>query len=202
MATTDAEMRDRIQAAASPNSLVNYGFWLYLMTDIIIFSMLFAAFMVLSQNYAGGPSGPDIFDLKEVFLETMALLLSSLTFGLAMISMAQGKKSAVQLWLLVTFLFGACFLALELNEFTELFSQGYGPQRSGFLSSFFALVGTHGTHVTFGMLWIIVMVVQIGIKGLTPPVASRLARLSLFWHFLDIVWIAVFSTVYLGAMYR
>lgn len=202
MASTDMAMHDRIQAEMSPNSLVSLGFWLYLMSDIVIFAMLFAAFVELSTHYAGGPSGQDLFDLGEVFFETMALLLSSITFGFAMISLHKGKKSAVQLWLLVTFLFGACFLALELHEFLELAMEGNGPQRSAFLSSFFALVGTHGTHVTFGMIWILTMLAQVSIKGITPPVASRIARLSLFWHFLDIVWIAVFSTVYLGAMYR
>lgn len=202
MTTTDAAVDDGIKAEASQGTIVNFGFWIYLMSDVIIFSMLFAAFVVLSTNYAGGPTGRDLFELPEVFLETAALLFSSLTYGMAMIALRQGKKPLVQVWLLVTFLLGACFIGLELHEFFGLAAEGYGPQRSAFLSAFFTLVGTHGTHVTFGLLWIMVMVGQIAYKGLTPAVASRLTRLSLFWHFLDIVWIAVFSTVYLGGMYR
>lgn len=202
MATTDAAGTDGIRAEASQGTIVNFGFWIYLMSDVIIFSMLFAAFVDLSTHYANGPTGRDLFELPEVFLETAALLFSSLTYGMAMIALRQGKKLSVQAWLLVTFLLGACFIGLELHEFFGLVAEGYGPQRSAFLSAFFTLVGTHGTHVTFGLLWIMVMVGQIAYKGLTPAVASRLTRLSLFWHFLDIVWIAVFSTVYLGGMYR
>ncbi|HET7314765.1 MAG TPA: cytochrome o ubiquinol oxidase subunit III [Salinisphaera sp.] len=195
-------MHDEIQAEASQGTVVNFGFWIYLMSDVIIFSMLFAGFVVLSTSYAGGPTGRELFELPGVFLETLALLFSSLTYGLVMISLRQGNKRRVQGWLLVTFLLGACFIGLELHEFLSLALEGHGPQRSGFLSAFFTLVGTHGTHVTFGLLWILVMVGQVAYKGLTPAVASRLTRLSLFWHFLDIVWIAVFSTVYLGGMYR
>jgi cytochrome o ubiquinol oxidase subunit 3 len=202
MATTDAAMQDGIQAEASHGTVVNFGFWLYLMSDVIIFSMLFVTFVNLSDRYAQGPTGQDLFELSDVFLETMALLISSLTYGLAMISLRKGDKQWVMGWLAITFFFGACFIGLEVNEFLGLVSEGAGPQRSAFLSSFFTLVGTHGTHVTFGLIWIITMIAQISYKGLTPPVASRLTRLSLFWHFLDIVWIAVFSTVYLGGMYR
>lgn len=202
MATTDAAVDDGIQAEASQGTIVNFGFWIYLMSDVIIFSMLFVAFVDLSTHYAQGPTGRDLFELPEVFLETLALLFSSLTYGLVMISLRQGNKKWVQGWLLITFLLGACFIGLELHEFLGLVAEGHGPQRSAFLSSFFTLVGTHGTHVTFGLIWILTMVGQVAYKGLTPAVASRLTRLSLFWHFLDIVWIAVFSTVYLGGMYR
>lgn len=202
MATTDATGADGIRAEASQGTIVNFGFWVYLMSDVIIFSMLFAAFVDLSTHYANGPTGRELFELPEVFLETAALLFSSLTYGMAMIALRQGKKLSVQAWLLITFLLGACFIGLELHEFFGLVAEGAGPQRSAFLSAFFTLVGTHGTHVTFGLIWILVMVGQVAYKGLTPAVASRLTRLSLFWHFLDIVWIAVFSTVYLGGMYR
>lgn len=202
MATTEAAVNDGIRAEASQGTIVNFGFWIYLMSDVIIFSMLFAAFLDLSTHYAQGPSGRELFDLPGVFLETMALLFSSLTYGMAMIALRQGNKKWVQGWLLITFLLGAGFIGLELHEFLGLAFEGHGPQRSAFLSAFFTLVGTHGTHVTFGLIWILVMIGQVAYKGLTPAVASRLTRLSLFWHFLDIVWIAVFSTVYLGGMYR
>ncbi|NNC24043.1 cytochrome o ubiquinol oxidase subunit III [Salinisphaera sp. USBA-960] len=202
MATTDAAAHDGIRAEASQGTVVNFGFWLYLMSDVIIFSMLFVAFVNLSTNYAQGPTGQELFELPLVFIETMALLISSLTYGLVMICLRQGNTKWVQGWLLITFLLGVGFVGLELYEFLHLAFEGYGPQRSAFLSSFFTLVGTHGTHVTFGLIWILVMVGQVAYKGLTPAVASRLTRLSLFWHFLDIVWIAVFSTVYLGGMYR
>lgn len=202
MAVTSTSLQNELRAGTHPDRPEIYGFWLYLMSDVIIFSMLFAGFVDLSMNYAQGPTGADLFELPDVFLETMALLISSLTYGLAMISLRKGDRSWVLGWLAITFVFGACFIGLEVNEFIALVGEGAGPDRSGFLSAFFALVGTHGTHVTFGLIWILVMMGQVAFKGLTGPVASRLARLSLFWHFLDIVWICVFSTVYLGAMYR
>lgn len=189
-----------VHAASSPNTMVNFGFWVYLMSDVIIFSMLFTMFVTVSSHYNGGPSGHDIFELRDVFLETMALLLSSITFGLAMLNMHAEKKGGVLMWLAITFAFGACFIGLEVREFVGLVHEGAGPQASAFLSAFFTLVGTHGTHVTFGLIWIAVMIGQVAVKGVTPKVASRLFRLSLFWHFLDIVWIAVFSTVYLSGV--
>src|SRR5699024_2344237 len=155
--------------------------WLYLMSDVIIFSMLFVAFVDLSTHYAQGPSGRDLFDIPYAFVETMALLISSLTYGLAMISLRQGDRQWVMGWLAITFLFGACFIGMEVHEFYEMVADGAGPNRSGFLSAFFALVGTHGTHVTFGLIWILTMIGQVAFKGLTPAVASRLSRLSLFW---------------------
>ena len=130
----------------------------------------------------------------------MALLFSSITFGMAMLSMHARRKSQVLLWLLITFVFGALFVGLEVHEFLGLVAEGAGPWSSAFLSAFFTLVGTHGTHVTFGLIWIAVMIGQVATKGVTAPVASRLMRLALFWHFLDIVWIAVFSTVYLSGV--
>lgn len=173
------------------------GFWLYLMTDCILFASLFATYAVLSGSFAGGPSGHDIFQLDFVAVETLFLLLSSITFGFAMLKMFDGKKAGVLGWLAVTFLFGAGFIAMEIYEFHHLIVHEAGPDRSGFLSAFFTLVGTHGIHVTSGLVWIIVMMVSITKKGLTERNRTRLMCLSLFWHFLDVVWICVFTVVYL-----
>lgn len=196
MSTSPAEIR----VESSPDTARNLGFWVYLMSDCIIFSMLFVTFVDLSTHYAGGPTAEEIFALPIVFLETMVLLMSSLTYGLAMVAMERADEKRVKQYLLVTFFFGACFIGMELYEFVELVAEGAGPTRSAFLSGFFALVGTHGAHVTFGLIWIATMVFQVQRKGLTPDVASRITRLSMFWHFLDVVWIAVFSTVYLAGM--
>jgi cytochrome o ubiquinol oxidase subunit 3 len=173
------------------------GFWLYLMSDAIIFALLFATYVVMTPNNAGGPTGKTLFSLGRTFTETMLLLISSITFGFATVAMRLGRPSEVLAWLAVTFLLGAGFVSLEIMEFTGLFAQGAGPQRSGFLSAFFTLVGTHGLHVSMGMVWIVIMSIQVLTKGLSAPVASRLFRLGLFWHFLDIVWIGIFSIVYL-----
>ncbi|MEM9633335.1 MAG: cytochrome o ubiquinol oxidase subunit III [Pseudomonadota bacterium] len=174
-----------------------FGFWIYLMTDAVIFALLFASYVVLSKNSAAGPSSKELFDLGHTAGETVLLLLSSLTFGLATISMSEDRANRVVQWLLVTLVLGLGFLAMELIEFHGMISQGAGPETSGFLSAFFTLVGTHGLHVTFGSIGICVMVGQVLVKGLTLPVRSRLIRLGLFWHFLDIVWIGIFSVVYL-----
>jgi cytochrome o ubiquinol oxidase subunit III len=174
-----------------------FGFWLYLMSDAIIFALLFATYVVMAPNHAGGPTGQTLFSLGRTFAETMLLLCSSITFGFATVAMRFGRPSEVLAWLAVTFLLGAGFVSLEIMEFTGLVAQGAGPQRSGFLSAFFTLVGTHGLHVSMGMVWIVIMAIQVLAKGLTDPVASRLFRLGLFWHFLDIVWIGIFSIVYL-----
>ena len=173
------------------------GFWLYLMTDCILFASLFATYAVLSGSFAGGPSGHDIFQLDFVAVETLFLLLSSITFGFAMLKMFDGKKAGVLGWLAVTFLFGAGFIAMEIYEFHHLIGEGFGPQRSGFLSAFFALVGTHGLHVTAGLIWMAIMMYQINKHGITPTAKTRMSCLSLFWHILDVVWICVFTVVYL-----
>jgi cytochrome o ubiquinol oxidase subunit 3 len=173
------------------------GFWLYLMSDLVLFSALFATFAVLRHNYAGGPTGKELFHLPYLFIETMFLLFSSATCGLTMLAVHKVDRGRVLLGLSVTFLLGLGFLSMEINEFRDLILEGNGPGRSGFLSAFFTLVGTHGTHVTFGLIWMAVMAGQVIAKGLTLPVQSRLMRLSMFWHFLDIVWIGVFSIVYL-----
>ena len=174
-----------------------FGFWLYLMSDAIIFALLFATYVVMAPNHAGGPTGQDVFSLGRAFAETMLLLCSSITFGFASVAMRLGNRRVMLTWLGVTFVLGAGFLALEISEFAGMVEQGAGPQRSGFLSAFFTLVGTHGLHVTMGLVWIAILSSQAVVKGLTPPVVSRLFRLGLFWHFLDIVWVGIFSIVYL-----
>jgi cytochrome o ubiquinol oxidase subunit 3 len=178
------------------------GFWIYLMSDCLIFAVLFATYGVLSNNYAGGPGPTELFDLSLVAVNTSMLLLSSITYGFAMLSSYRKSVAGTQLWLAVTGLFGAAFLAIELYEFAHMIHEGAGPQRSAFLSSFFTLVGTHGLHVTFGIVWLITLMVQIGKHGLNKANARRLACLSLFWHFLDVIWIGVFTFVYLMGMLR
>jgi cytochrome o ubiquinol oxidase subunit 3 len=173
------------------------GFWIYLMSDCLIFACLFATHAVLGRNYAAGPSPADLFDLKLILVSTFMLLFSSITYGFAMLMMEKNKLLETLAWLGVTFLFGAAFLGLEFYEFSHLFHEGATPQRSAFLSSFFTLVGTHGLHVTVGLLWMIVLAVQCWQRGLIPENRRRLMCLSMFWHFLDVVWIGVFSFVYL-----
>ena len=185
--------------AESPTIL---GFWIYLMSDALLFAALFATFGVLSTSYAGGPTPREIFELPLVALNTGILLVSSITYGFAMLAMEKGSVRTTQLWLLVTGLLGAAFVGVELYEFGNLIAEGATPQRSGFLSGFFTLVSTHGLHVTTGIIWIMVMLVQLGQRGLVPENKRRLLCLSMFWHFLDVVWIGVFTFVYLLGMIR
>jgi cytochrome o ubiquinol oxidase subunit 3 len=173
------------------------GFWLYLMSDCLLFAVLFATYAVLGRNYAAGPSGADLFELPLVAVNTSLLLLSSITYGFAMIAMQYGRKQQVLMWLAITGLFGLGFLGIELKEFAHLIHEGAGPGRSAFLSSFFTLVGTHGLHVTFGTIWLVTLMVQVNKLGLTHENKRRLVCLSMFWHFLDVVWIGVFTFVYL-----
>jgi cytochrome o ubiquinol oxidase subunit 3 len=173
------------------------GFWIYLMSDALIFATLFATYGVLSTSYAGGPTQRELFELPLVALNTAILLVSSITYGFAMIAMQQGKLGGTRLWLIVTALLGASFVGVELYEFGNLIAEGATPQRSAFLSAFFTLVSTHGLHVSFGILWIGVMLFQLGQRGLHPENQKRLMCLSMFWHFLDVVWIGVFTFVYL-----
>jgi len=173
------------------------GFWLYLMSDCLIFACLFAVYAVLGRSYAAGPSGADLFDLPLVALNTSMLLLSSITYGFAMLAMQKKRVPQVLIWLGITGLFGLAFIGLELYEFHHLIHQGAGPQRSAFLSAFFALVGTHGLHVTFGIIWLVVLMFQVARGGLIAANRRRLMCLSMFWHFLDVVWIGVFTFVYL-----
>jgi len=176
-----------------------FGFWLYLMSDCLVFAVLFATYAVLGRSYAAGPSGADLFDLPLVAVNTGLLLLSSITYGFAMIGMQHGRQKALLAWLALTGLLGLGFLSIELYEFAHLLHEGAGPQRSAFLSAFFTLVGTHGLHVTLGLLWFVSMMAQVATLGFRPIVVRRLLCLTLFWHALDIVWIGVFTIVYLGA---
>ncbi|MEN2785978.1 cytochrome o ubiquinol oxidase subunit III [Sphingomonas qilianensis] len=178
------------------------GFWIYLMSDCLIFAMLFATYGVLGTSYAGGPGPKELFELPLVALNTSMLLLSSITYGFAMLNMTEGKQRATLVWLGITGLFGAAFLSIELYEFYHLIHEGATPQRSAFLSSFFTLVGTHGLHVTFGIIWLVTLMVQVARKGLITANRRRLMCLSLFWHFLDVIWIGVFTFVYLMGMLR
>jgi cytochrome o ubiquinol oxidase subunit 3 len=173
------------------------GFWIYLMSDCLLFASLFAAYAVLSGNTAGGPAGKELFDLPYVALETLLLLVSSSTYGLAMLAMDRGHRGRVMRWLAATFVLGLAFIGMEVSEFHHLVTQGSGPDRSAFLSSYFTLVGTHGLHVASGLLWMGAMMVQVARRGLAQTVRTRLVCLSLFWHFLDIIWICVFTIVYL-----
>ena len=193
------EKDDHDHGDASPTAL---GFWIYLMSDALIFAALFATFGVLSTSYAGGPTPREIFNLPLVALNTALLLFSSITYGFAMLVMEKGAVRATQAWLLVTGLLGAAFVCVELYEFSELIAEGATPQRSGFLSGFFTLVGTHGLHVTAGIVWILVMLVQLKQRGLILENKRRLLCLSMFWHFLDVIWIGVFTFVYLLGMLR
>ena len=180
-----------------PENGTSLGFWIYLMSDCLIFAILFAVYAVLGRNYAAGPSGADLFDLKLVALNTTMLLLSSITFGFAMLEAQRNRLGAAITWLIVTGLFGLGFLFIELYEFHHMIHLGAVPQRSAFLSSFFTLVGTHGLHVTFGIIWLVTLLFQLGKHGLIPANRRRLMCLSMFWHFLDLIWIAVFTFVYL-----
>jgi cytochrome o ubiquinol oxidase subunit 3 len=185
-----------------PGQSTMLGFWLYLMSDCLIFAMLFATFGVLGTSYAAGPGPKDLFDLKLVALNTAMLLFSSITYGFAMLEMQKGNKSTTQMWLAITGLFGLAFLCIELYEFHHMIHEGAGWWRSAFLSSFFTLVGTHGLHVTFGIIWLVVLMVQVSRFGLIEANQRRLMCLSMFWHFLDVVWIGVFTFVYLMGVVR
>ena len=185
-----------------PETGTMLGFWIYLMSDCLIFAILFATYTVLGQNYAAGPAPADLFDLELVAINTSMLLFSSITYGFAMLAMEKDKVGATQAWLAITGLFGLAFLSIELYEFAHLIHEGATPQRSGFLSAFFALVGTHGLHVTFGIIWLVTLMVQVGQKGLIAANQRRLMCLSMFWHFLDVIWIGVFTFVYLMGMLR
>ena len=190
---------DHGHGAGSPTIL---GFWIYLMSDALLFAALFATYGVLSTSYAGGPTPRELFDLPLVALNTAILLVSSITYGFAMLAMERGALRGTQLWLLVTGLFGVAFVGVELYEFSHLIAEGATPQRSGFLSGFFTLVATHGLHVTVGIVWILVMLVQLQQRGLHLDNKRSLLCLSMFWHFLDVIWIGVFTFVYLLGMLR
>jgi cytochrome o ubiquinol oxidase subunit III len=188
-----------MRGPAPTRVVVGYGFWLFLLSDIIIFSALFAAYAVLSGNTNGGPSGVALFDKTRVFIETACLLASSVTCGFATLAVQARHQLGSYAWMIVTFVLGAAFLSLERAEFAHMIATGNGPTRSAFLSAFFTLVGTHGLHVTIGLCWLVVMMLQIATLGFLPMVRRRFYCFGLFWHALDIVWIGVFTIVYLGA---
>jgi cytochrome o ubiquinol oxidase subunit 3 len=182
---------------ASKRVIVGYGFWIFLLSDIILFSAFFAAYAVLRTETAGGPSGRDLFDPGSVAIETACLLLSSFTCGMSAVATGARSQLWTQVFLVATGLLGAAFLAFEAKDFAGMVAQGAGPQRSAFLSSFFAVVGCHGIHVTTGMLWLGTMMAQVWVKGFRPNILRRLLCFNLFWHVLDIIWIALFTIVYL-----
>ena len=173
-----------------------FGFWVYLMTDLIMFAALFATYAVLRNATFGGPTGAMLFSFPNALTETLILLTSSFTCGLAMLAARRGSVNHTMAWFGVTFILGLTFLGIELKEFSALIADGNGPQRNAFLSSFFTLVGTHGLHIAAGLLWMVVAIIQVRLRGLNPFFTSKLARLALFWHFLDIVWIFIFTIVY------
>ena len=173
------------------------GFWLYLMSDCLIFAVLFAVYAVVGRSYAAGPSGAELFDLPLVALNTAMLLLSSITYGFAMLEMQRRRVKPVLFWLAITGVLGCAFTGITMYEFAHLIHEGAVPQRSAFLSAFFTLVGTHALHVAVGILWLVVLMVQVGRGGLIAENRRRLMCLSMFWHFLDVIWIGVFTFVYL-----
>jgi cytochrome o ubiquinol oxidase subunit 3 len=177
--------------------VVGYGFWVFLISDIIMFSAFFATYAVLTDATAGGPGGRDLFDIGNVGIETACLLTSSLTCGLAGIGAQARNAKLFYIAMAITFVLGAAFLFLEVREFADLVAHGAGPSRSGFLSGFFALIGCHGIHVSAGLLWLLTMMAQVFAKGYREDILRRLLCFSLFWHTLDIIWVALFSLVYL-----
>jgi cytochrome o ubiquinol oxidase subunit 3 len=177
--------------------VVAYGFWIFILSDMVMFSALFAAFAVLRGNTAGGPTGAELFNLRNVFIETICLLLSSYTCGLGALSAERRQPMRFFIFAVLTFVLGAAFLFIEVSEFAGMMAKGAGPSRSGFLSAFFTLVGTHGIHVASGLIALIYLVAQVIAKGLRAAVLRRLLCWSLFWHALDIVWVGVFTLVYL-----
>jgi cytochrome o ubiquinol oxidase subunit III len=195
------EREDRIEAAGefvvSKRVVVGFGFWIFLLSDIVMFAAFFATYAVLSPNTAGGPSGRELFDLRNTAIETGCLLVSSFTCGLASLGAQTHRNSWYFGAMAVTFVLGAAFVGLEAREFATIVGQGAGPTRSAFLSGFFALVGCHGLHVTAGLLWLLTMVAQVVAKGYRADILRRILCFSLFWHALDIIWVGIFSMVYL-----
>jgi len=180
-------------------SVTNFGFWVYIMTDCVLFASLFATYAVLHNNTFGGASGHDLYNLPNILLETFILLTSSFTSGLAMLAAHKNAKNQVLGWFAITFILGLAFLAMELTEFSKLIHDGHSFITNGFLSSYFTLVGTHGLHILFGLIWMAVLMIQVAKRGTPPKTLTRLSLLSMFWHFLDIIWIFIFTLVYLMA---
>lgn len=196
---THNELAAEMHHEEEANDRVMFGFWVYLMTDLLMFAVLFAVYAVLRSNTMGGPTGRDLFSPSLALTETLILLTSSFTCGIGMIAARRGIKNQTLLWFGLTFLLGLVFLTLELKEFAELIHEGHTMQSNAFLSSFFVLVGTHGLHITSGLIWGAITLIFVMKRGLDKHIVRKLALLSLFWHFLDIVWIFIFSVVYLMA---
>jgi cytochrome o ubiquinol oxidase subunit 3 len=197
-AVPTAQARGRGGGGPAPTrTVVAYGFWIFLLSDIIMFSGLFAAYAVLSDHIAGGPAGRQLFNLHNVFIETACLLFSSYTCGLGALSAERHRPELFYVFAVFTFVLGAAFLVIEISEFRGMVARGAGPSRSAFLSAFFTLVGMHGAHVTSGLIWLAYMMAQVFVKGLRPHVLRRLLCFSLFWHALDIIWVGVLTIVYL-----
>ena len=188
-----------LRGPAPTRVVAGFGFWLFLLSDIMMFAALFAAYAVLSDSNAGGPSGAALFEKSRAFIETLCLLASSVTCGFGTLAMFRTDARAMYFWMGLTFLLGVCFLTIEGREFASMVAAGAGPSHGAFLSAFFALVGTHGLHVSVGLIWLIVMMLQVATLGFHPMVSRRFFCFGLFWHALDIVWIGVFTIVYLGA---
>jgi cytochrome o ubiquinol oxidase subunit 3 len=188
-----------LRGPAPVRVVAGFGFWLFLLSDIILFAALFATYSVLSGSTAGGPTAAELFDKKHVFLETMCLLASSVTCGFGSLAVQRADARAMYFWMGMTFLLGVTFLNLEGREFASMVAAGAGPSHSAFLSAFFTLVGTHGLHVSLGLVWLVLMLLQVATLGFQPMVGRRFFAFGLFWHALDIVWIGVFTIVYLEA---
>ena len=188
-----------LRGPAPVRVVAGFGFWLFLLSDIIIFATLFATYAVLSGATADGPSGVELFDKRHVFLETLCLLASSVTCGFGFLAINRTDARGTYFWMTMTFLLGLCFLRMEGTEFASMVAAGAGPSHSAFLSAFFTLVGTHGLHVSAGLIWLVIMLLQLATLGFRPLIARRFFCFALFWHALDIVWIGVFTIVYLGA---
>lgn len=197
METTTTKGYQPMEYSSEEGALKIFGFWIFLGAEIVLFSTLFATYFVLHGQTAGGPAAKDLFDLKGFTMETFFLLTSSFTCGLSTLAMRKKSKTGYLIWTIVTLLLGLGFLGLEISEFANYVSMNAGPTRSAFLSSFFALVGTHGAHVTLGIFWVISVLVQVMKRGFTPMTARKAFITGLYWHFLDVVWIFIFSTIYL-----
>jgi cytochrome o ubiquinol oxidase subunit III len=201
IAADDVPQRALVSASeagpASKRTVVAYGFWIFLLSDIVMFSALFAAYAVLMRATAGGPTGAVLFNQVSAAIETACLLVSSYSCGMMSLAVGARRRVDVYLWAAVTFVLGACFLGLELREFAAMIARGATPQRSAFLSAFFTLVGCHGLHVTVGLVWLVVMMAQVVIRNFRASVERRLLCFALFWHALDIIWVWLFTVVYL-----
>ncbi|NOC46710.1 cytochrome c oxidase subunit 3 [Ruegeria sp. HKCCD7559] len=192
---------ERHASADKATEVVTFGFWVFLMSDLVYFGLMFAIYITMVDAQAGGPGPHELFDLKSVFAQTLILLTSSLTVGLAMLALKYNlPRARIVLWFGVTLFLGISFLVLEVRDFMAMAEQGGIPQRSGFLSAFFGLVPLHGLHVAAGCLWLIVLGIQLRVKGMTDVIISRVVRLALFWRFLDLIWIGIITIVYFGGL--